>query len=57
MWHLVEVTEFPEKHQQLLMKLDFLAGMGQVCLQQGVIEQPADSSQDQMKILHAFRKI
>ncbi len=35
------------------MKLDSLAGMGQVCLQQGVIEQPADSSQDQTKILRA----
>lgn len=35
------------------MKWDFLAGMGQVCLQQGVIEQPADFSQDKMKILHA----
>lgn len=49
--YLVEVTEFPEEHQQLLMKLNLLAGMRQIRLQQRVGQQSTDPSQDKMKVL------
>lgn len=36
---LVEVAKLPEEHQQLLVELDFLGGVWQVGLGQGVVEQ------------------
>lgn len=53
--YLVEVTEFPEEDQQLLLKLNLLAGVRQVRLLQRVIQQSTDPSQDQMKVLQSER--
>lgn len=49
--HLVEVTEFPEENQQLLVELDFLCGVGKVGLEEGVGQQPSYPLEDELEIL------
>ena len=52
MFHnLVEVTELPEKHQQLLVELDLLGRVGQVGLSQGVGQQTRQALQHEVKVL------
>lgn len=45
--HLVEVAEFPEEDQQLLVELDLLGGMRQVGLDQRIVKQPCQTFQDE----------
>lgn len=49
--HLVEVTEFPEENEQLLMELDFLCGVGKVGLEQGIGQQPSYPLEDELEVL------
>lgn len=49
--HLVEVAEFPEEDQQLLVELDLLAGSGQIRLDERVIEQPSQTFKDKAQVL------
>lgn len=49
--HLVDVAELPEEDQQLLLELDPLGGMRQVRLDQRVVEEPRQTSQDEAQIL------
>lgn len=51
LFNLVKVTKFPEQHQQLLMELDFLGGMGQVRLSQRVGQETSEALQHKIKIL------
>lgn len=54
--NLVEVTELPEKHQQLLVELDLLGGVRQVRLGQRVGQQTSEALQDKVKVLQMDRQ-
>lgn len=49
--HLVEVAEFPEEDQQLLVELDLLGGVRQVSLGQRVGQQTSQAFQYKIKVL------
>lgn len=51
LFNLIEVAKFPEQHQQLLMELDFLGGMGQVRLSQRVGQETSEALQYKIKVL------
>lgn len=53
--YLVEVTELPEENQQLLMELDLLGGVRQVCLLQWVRQEPSQALQDEVEVLQKER--
>lgn len=55
--HLVNVTEFPEEHEQLLVKLDLLGRMREVRLQQGVVQQTGHAFEDKTEVLDTHHPI
>ena len=51
---LVEVTEFPEEHQHLLVELDLFSGVGQVGRGQGVGQQTRKTLQNKVIVLWTY---
>lgn len=49
--HLVDVAELPEEDQQLLLELDPLGRVRQVRLDQRIVEELRQTSQDEAQIL------
>lgn len=54
--NLIEVTKLPEQHQQLLVELDLLGGVGQVGLSQRVGQQTSQALQYKVKVLPMERR-
>lgn len=55
--NLVNITHFPEKNKELLVKLYTLARTRQVGLHQWVVQQSGNTFQNEGKILQKVRKL
>ena len=49
--NLIKVAELPEENQEFLVELDLLGGVWQICLDQGVGQQPSQALQDEAEVL------
>lgn len=50
-FNLIKVAQFPEKHQQLLVELDFLGGVGKVRLSQRIGQETSQALQHKVIVL------
>lgn len=48
---LIIVTKLPEENKELLVKVDFLGGVREVCLLQRVVKEPCETTQHKRKVL------
>ena len=49
--NLIEVAKLPEKHQQLLVELDFFCGVRQVSLSKRIGQQTSEARQNKVNVL------
>lgn len=48
--YLVVITELPEENKELLVKVDLLGGVREVCLLQRVVEEPSEATQHKREV-------